>query len=134
MNATIPTRTRPRLGHRRRALGAAVSIALFGSSCALLVPASWRSRAPMALAGPLELPGDAAVATDPTSSEALSEAVAADRLRLSEIVSDPTRATVGGPTEAELRDIAGRLPRLQDELALRSSGESGARIRHPVIR
>ena len=84
------------------------------------------------------------VGTDPTDREVgvarvpldVHErvAVAADRLRLSEIVSDPTRTTAGGPTEAELRDIAGRLPRLQDELASRSTGEPGARIRQPVIR
>ena len=134
MKATIPPRTRPRIGLREAALGAALSIALIGSSCALLVPPSWRQRAPMALSGPLQLPGDAAVATDPTSTEGLSEAVTADRLRLLEIVSDPTHATVGGPTEDELRDIAGRLPRLQDELAERGDGESGTRIRHPAIR
>ena len=121
-------------GLREAALGAALSLALLGSGCALLVPPSWRPRAPMALAGPIQPDGEATAAATSASTEDLSRAVAADRSRLLELVSDPTRALIGGPSEDELRDIAGRLPHLQNELAERVDGESGARIRHPVIR
>ncbi len=130
----MPPRRRLESGRREAALGAALVVALLSSGCALLVPPSWRPQAPMALAGPIQLDGEASDFADSSSTEELSAAIAADQLRLIEIVSDPARAPIGGPTEGELRDIAGRLPHLQNELSERDDAESGARIRHPVIR
>ncbi len=134
METAILARTRRRRGIETRALVAALALGLLAAGCALVVPPAWRSRAPIPLAGPLEVPSDLPAASDPTHDEALAAAIATDRLRLVEIVSDPARVIIGGPGEEELREIASRLPRLQNKLDARPGAESGSRIRHPVIR
>jgi hypothetical protein len=122
---------------------------VLGSGCALLLPESWRGRAPIPLAGPIdpaELDGPGSGGADDLatlSDEQLHAIVEADRARLVEIASADDSGVVatteGGPDRrpeatAELREIADRLPRLQRELDRRGGGPSSSRIRHPVIR
>jgi hypothetical protein len=119
--------------------------AVFVSGCALLIPPSWRGRAPIPLAGSIEpedangsrdaspIPGELSPAD--ASIEQLRLQVDADQRRLVELASRPG----GGPladeaSEAELHQIADRLPRLQRELERRGAGEEGGRTRQPVIR
>jgi len=124
--------------HARNAAIAWISCAgLLGSGCALLIPSSWRGSAPIPLAGPIdpaELDGPAAEDLARLSDEELRARVAADRERLSEIASTAETAPFETPeAEAELREIANRLPRMQRELESRGGGGAGSRIRHPVI-
>lgn len=121
------------MGRRRSAAcqvrGSATALllcaAIFSSGCALLIPPSWRGRAPLPLAGPLEegaLDGSGVDEAElaAMSDEDLARRVEADRRRLEEIASRPGEGPLADETsEAELRELADRLPRLQRELARR---------------
>lgn len=126
--------------------GLAIALALVlvlaaGNGCALLIPSSWRGRAPIPLAGPI--PADAGLdeqagpVPDPASlpDARLRELVAADHARLVELASSQTTGPHASPAaETEMRTIALRLPALQRELESRGAAGEGSRIRHPVIR
>ncbi len=109
----------------------AASIAWTG--CALLIPPSWRGRAPLPLAGPVdtsEAP-ESPAGLDPTSlsDEQLLRLVESDEKRLVEIATQTEP-----PSEQELREIANRLPLLLRELENRGTRLPGSHVRHPVIR
>jgi hypothetical protein len=109
---------------------------LASSGCALLIPPSWRGRAPIPLAGPIGADGMDAAASEQgppepsqLSDERLELLIDADQERLVELASH----TGTGPaerqrTETELREIADRLPRLQHELDRRRGDASRATI------
>ncbi len=117
----------------------AASIAWTG--CALLIPPSWRGRAPLPLAGAVDTTvaaartptgastADAAIDPSTLTDERLLLLVEHDRNRLVELASHVERAS-----DPELREIANRLPRLLRELESRGTLLPGSRIRHPVIR
>ena len=109
----------------------AASIAWTG--CALLLPPSWRGRAPVPLAGALDpSPASAANASlDPSSltNERLLLLVEQDRSRLVEIATQAERA--GDP---ELHEIANRLPVLLRELERRGTPLPGSPSHQPVSR
>ncbi len=113
----------------------AASIAWTG--CALLIPPSWRGRAPLPLAGAVDTTvtptsasaADAAIDPSTLTDERLLLLVEQDRNRLVELASHVERAS-----DPELREIANRLPRLLRELESRGTLLPGSRIRHPVIR
>ncbi len=119
------------------ALGCVAALVLGGTNlgCALLVPPVWRTRAPVPLAGPIE----AELSSTPTGTPAaIVAAITADRRELVAIVSEPMQ----DPSDREsaearasgLREIAIRLPALQEELRAAGGEQPGQRIRHPVIR
>ena len=113
----------------------AASIAWTG--CALLIPPSWRGRAPLPLAGAVDTTaaaarasaGDPAIDPSTLTDERLLLLVERDRNRLVEIATHVERAS-----DPELREIANRLPLLLRELESRGAPLPGSRIRHPVIR
>jgi len=109
----------------------AASIAWTG--CALLVPPSWRERAPLPLAGPVDTSATPAetAGLDPASlsDEKLLQLVESDEKRLVEIATQTEP-----PSEQELRAIANRLPMLLRELESRGTPLPGSHVRHPVIR
>lgn len=109
--------------------------AVLASGCALLIPPSWRGHAPVPLAGPIDPAQQEGSAPLPVGDlGALSDArlealVAADHQRLVEIASQRGAGPLAdASSEAELRAIAARLPRLQRELARRSGNAAGERI------
>ena len=115
----------------------ALCTTLGASGCALLIPPSWRGRELVPLAGPIS---ESELTTAPLgnpaelSDERLLMMVEADQRRLVEIASDAGKAPHATRESEELREIAKRLPRLQDELESRGTTRTGASIRHPVIR
>ena len=129
----------------RTAIVLALCTTLGTSGCALLLPPSWRGRAPVPLAGPISaselhgttLDGAGGIPIDPAelSDERLLSIVESDRRRLIEIASEADEGPLATPeSEAELREIANRLPLLQHELDSRATTRKGSSIRHPVIR
>ena len=113
------------------ALGCVASFVLCGMTlgCALLVPPYWRTRAPIALAGPIETE----LSSTPTGPPAeIVSAIAADQRKLVAIVSESSQDPEA--RAAELREIAVRLPALQEELRAVGGEQPGQRIRHPVIK
>lgn len=121
----------------RTAIVLALCTTLGASGCALLIPPSWRGRELVPLAGPIS---ESELTTAPLgnpaelSDERLLMMVEADQNRLVEIASDAGKAPHATRESEELREIAKRLPRLQDELESRGTTRAGASIRHPVIR
>lgn len=117
----------------RAGIAALLAAQVACTGCALLIPPSWRSRAPLPLAGPVDPSSVEAEgsALDPSglSDERLLELVEQDRSRLVELAGGAERA----PNEV-LQEIANRLPRLQRELESRGAALPGTRKRHPVIR
>lgn len=122
--------------------GAAVALlatGLLAPGCALLIPPGWRGHAPLPLAGPIDDARSAesdADAGDPAtlSDEQLRVRIGADQQRLIEIASRPGAGPLAdAAAEAELREIALRLPSDLGELERRGGG-SDARIRRPVVR
>ena len=109
----------------------AASIAWTG--CALLLPPSWRGRAPVRLSGSLDAsPVTTADATlDPSSltDEQLRLLVEQDRDRLIELATQDER-----DSERELREIADRLPLLLRELESRGTPSPEPPSRKPVDR
>lgn len=101
----------------------AASIAWTG--CALLVPPSWRGRAPLPLAGPVDTgaASESPAGLDPASfsDEKLQHLVDSDEKRLVEIA-----AQTEPPSEQELREIADRLPALLRELENRETRQPGS--------
>jgi hypothetical protein len=129
-----------RRANARLAIALLLCTMLGTSGCALLLPQSWRGRAPVPLAGPIPPSAIDGAVAGPLGNPAelsdarLSEIVEGDQQRLVEIASK----TGDGPLataeqEAELREIANRLPRFQHELASRDTTRSGS-SRRPVIR
>ncbi len=120
-----------RIPHTGIALILAASIAWTG--CALLLPPSWRGRAPVPLAGAVDSnPASAADATlDPSSltNERLLQLVEQDRSRLIEFATQVERAS-----ESELRAIADRLSLLVRELESRGTPVPGSPNPQPVTR
>lgn len=122
----------------RTAIVLALCTTLGASGCALLIPPSWRGRELVPLAGPIS---ESELTTAPVgnpaelSDERLLMMVEADQRRLVEIASDAGKAPhATRESEELLREIAKRLPRLQDELESRGTTRAGASTRHPVIR
>ena len=105
---------------RGAALMRGAALVLIGTTlgCALVVPPTWRPRAPVRLAGPLatELP------STPTGERAaIVAAIAADQRELVAIVSEPSQ----DPSDTKLRAIADRLPALQEELRVTGREQPG---------
>jgi hypothetical protein len=102
------------------------------TGCALLLPPSWRSPAPLPLAGPVDTTTPSARETglDPSTltDDRLVFLVESDQNRLVEIATQAEP-----PSHEELREIANRLPLLLRELDKRGTRRPGSRIRHPVI-
>lgn len=115
---------------------ALVAAFLTASGCALLIPPSWRGRAPVPLAGPIATEGADPAAgergpLEPSqlSDERLALLIDADQERLVELASrSETAPGERQRTETELREIADRLPRLQHELDRRRGEASRATL------
>lgn len=109
----------------------AASIAWTG--CALLLPPSWRGRAPVRLSGSLDAsPVTTADATlDPSSltDERLRLLVEQDRSRLVELATQDERGN-----QRELREIADRLPGVLRELESRATPPPESPSPEPVSR
>jgi len=107
--------------------------------CALLVPPSWRPRAPIPLAGPMPPPEAVASGEDSSDLTSLSDAqldarLDAAREQLVGLTLAARDPGAGAGSEREMRELAEQLPLLQREKRARGSAGPGSRIRHPVIR
>ena len=117
---------------RVAAIALLASAALHLAGCALLIPPSWRGRAPVPLAGPIDpdlIDGSARHQDETLAAlpdDQLAARVDADQARLIEIASRPGSASQSD--DAELRAIADRLPRLQRELERRRGSEPGPQV------
>ena len=121
---------------RVAAIALLASAALHLAGCALLIPPSWRGRAPVPLAGPIDpdlIDGSARHQDETLAAlpdDQLAARVDADQARLVEIASRPASdAKAASQSDAaELRAIADRLPRLQRELERRRGSEPGPQV------
>jgi hypothetical protein len=103
-------------------------------SCALLVPKSWRVGTPVPLAGPIHANDAKTDDWSEISTKDLATQVDADHRRLMEIAATTEGEDTAERRLEEAREIAERLPALQEELRSRGGDASGPRPHHPTIR